>query len=138
MKIVVLAGGADQIALINELKKRGHYVILVDYFECPPAKPYADEHVVASTLDVERVREIAVEKKADLVCTACTDQALLTVANVSEQLGLPCYISYKTALDVTNKSYMKHRMLESLLQGSSFSRTVSLRMPSGILIFLWS
>ena len=120
MKIVVLAGGADQIALINELKKRGHYVILVDYFECPPAKPYADEHVVASTLDVDRVREIAVEKKADLVCTACTDQALLTVANVSEQLGLPCYISYKTALDVTNKSYMKHRMLESGIPTSRF------------------
>ena len=120
MRIVVLAGGSDQIALINELRSRGHYVILVDYFECPPAKPYADEHIVASTLDVERVKEIAQEKEADLVCTACTDQALLTVANVSEQLGLPCYISYKTALNVTNKSYMKHRMLESGIPTSRF------------------
>lgn len=120
MKIVVLAGGADQIALIKELKGRGHYVILVDYFECPPAKPYADEHFVASTLDVERVKEIAVESHADLVCTACTDQALLTVANVSEQLGLPCYISYKDALNVTNKSYMKHRMLESGIPTAKF------------------
>lgn len=120
MRIVVLAGGSDQIALINELRGRGHYVILVDYFECPPAKPYADEHIVASTLDVERVKEIAQEKEADLVCTACTDQALLTVANVSEQLGLPCYISYKTALNVTNKSYMKHRMLESGIPTSRF------------------
>ena len=111
MRIVVLAGGADQIALINELRKRGHYVVLVDYFDFPPAKPYADEHIVASTLDVDRVRQIAIDVKADLVCTACTDQALLTVANVSEQLGLPCYISYKDALNVTNKSYMKKRML---------------------------
>lgn len=120
MRIVVLAGGADQIALIKELKERGHYVILVDYFETPPAKPFADEHIVASTLDVERVREIAEEKQADLVCTACTDQALLTVANVSEQLGLPCYISYRDALDVTNKSYMKRRMLESGIPTAKF------------------
>ena len=80
MKILVLAGGADQIALINELKNRGHYVILLDYFENPPAKKYADKHIVASTLDIPKVREVAAEEKVDLVCTACTDQALLTVA----------------------------------------------------------
>lgn len=38
MKILVLAGGSDQIALIQELKKRGHETILVDYFQNPPAK----------------------------------------------------------------------------------------------------
>ena len=46
MTIIVLAGGSDQIALINELKKRGHYTVLVDYFENPPAKMYADKHIV--------------------------------------------------------------------------------------------
>lgn len=111
MKILVLAGGSDQIALINELKSRGHEVILVDYFDNPPAKSYADKHIVASTLDVEAVKQIALDEDVSLVCTACTDQALLTVANVSEQLKLPCYISYKTALNVTNKSYMKKVML---------------------------
>ena len=120
MRIVVLAGGSDQIALIGELKKRGHYVILVDYFENPPARNHADEHIQASTLDVERVKEIAVLKKAELICTACTDQALLTVANVSEQLGLPCYISYQTALNVTNKSYMKRRMMETGIPTAGF------------------
>lgn len=120
MRIVVLAGGSDQIALINELKSRGHYVILVDYFDNPPARNYADEHVQASTLDVEKVRETVVLKKADLVCTACTDQALLTVADVSQQLGLPCYISYQTALNVTNKSYMKRRMIEAGIPTARF------------------
>lgn len=107
MKIVVLAGGSDQIALIKELKKRGHFIVLVDYFENPPAKDYADKHIVASTLDVEKVKQITESEKADMVCTACTDQALLTVSYVSEKLGLPCYIDYQTGLNVTNKSYMK-------------------------------
>ena len=120
MKILVLAGGYDQIALINELKKRGHLVILVDYFENPPAKNYADKHIVASTLDTVLVEEIAQKEKVDLICTACTDQALLTVAKVSEKLNLPCYISYQTALNVTNKSYMKKVLEENNIPTAKF------------------
>lgn len=120
MKILVLAGGADQIALIQELQKRGHIVILVDYYQNPPAKQYANKHIVASTLDVNRVTEIARQEQVDLVCTACTDQALLTVAKVSETLELPCYISYQTALNVTNKSYMKGVMAEFNIPTSKY------------------
>lgn len=120
MKILVLAGGSDQIALINEIKARGHEVVLVDYFENPPAKLYADKHIVASTLDVERVKTIAEQEKVDLITTACTDQALLTVANVSEQLNLPCYISYQTGLNVTNKSYMKKVLSENGIPTAKF------------------
>ena len=120
MKILVLAGGADQIALINEFKARGHETILVDYFENPPARLYADKHIVASTLDVERVKEIAIDQKVDLITTACTDQALLTVANVSEQLGLPCYLSYQTGLNVTNKSYMKNVLFANNIPTAKF------------------
>lgn len=123
MKVIVLAGGADQIALISELKKRGCYVVLVDYFQNPPAKEYADIHVVASTLDDAKVKEIAQEYGADLICTACTDQALLTVAKVSEDLNLPCYISYQTALNVTNKTYMKQRMTQCSIPTSRYITT---------------
>lgn len=113
MKILVLAGGSDQIALINELKSRGHETILVDYYENPPAKSFANKHIQASTLDMDAVEKIAKEEHVSLICTACTDQALLTVAYVSERLGLPCYISYKTAMNVTNKLYMKRVMVEN-------------------------
>lgn len=112
MKILVLAGGFDQIALIDELKRRGHTVVLVDYLDCPPAHTVADKHIVASTLDVESVVKIAKEEGVDLVCTACTDQALLTVAYVSEQLKLPSYVDYQTGLNITNKAYMKAKMFQ--------------------------
>lgn len=121
MKILVLAGGADQIALIKELKMRGHEVVLLDYFENPPAKSYADKHIVASTLDVEAVERYAKEEKVSLICTACTDQALLTVSYVSERLGLPCYIDYQTGLNVTNKSYMKKVLTENEIPTARFS-----------------
>ena len=120
MRIIVLAGAADQVALINELKLRGHEIILIDYLNNPLAKPYVNKHYCKSTLDVEAVKEVAIKEKADLICTACTDQALLTVANVSEQLNLPCYISYKTALNVTNKSYMKKVMVENSIPTAKY------------------
>lgn len=120
MKILVLAGGADQIALINELKGRGHEVVLVDYFENPPARSYVDRHYCASTLDEDAVEKIAVKEEVGLICTVCTDQALLTVANVSERLGLSCYISYHTALNVTNKSFMKKVMVDNKIPTSKF------------------
>ena len=42
MTILVLAGGSDQIALINELKTRGHQIILVDYFDSTECFPGVD------------------------------------------------------------------------------------------------
>ena len=107
MKTLVLAGGFPQIALIRELKSRGIVVILADYNSEPVAKPYADKYYQISTLDVDAIRSVAVQEKVDFLITACTDQALCTVAKVSEELGLPCYIDYRTALNVTNKQYMK-------------------------------
>lgn len=113
MKALVLAGGFPQIALIKELKSRNIRTLLADYYENPVAKEYADEFYQISTLDVEGIKKLAVDQKVDFVITACTDQALLTVAKVSEELGLPCYIDYQTALNVTNKQYMKKVFLEN-------------------------
>lgn len=107
-KALVLAGGFPQIALIEELKRQGYTVVLADYYSEPVAKKYADIFYQESTLDIDAITEIAKKEKVDFLITACTDQALLTVAKVSEDLGLPCYIDYQTALNVTNKSYMKH------------------------------
>ncbi len=112
MKILVLAGGFDQIALITELKSRGHEVYLADYLESPPAKDYADRFFRVSTLDEEAIYQIVIDEKIELVTTACTDQALMTVALVSEKAGLSCYISTDTARNVTDKAYMKLRFLQ--------------------------
>lgn len=123
MKALVLAGGFPQIALIQELKIRGIEVVLADYNVAPVAKSYADKFYSESTLDLLKIQEIAELENIDFLITACTDQALLTVAKVSEELNLPCYIDYQTALDVTNKKYMKEVFVQ---QGISTPRYVTL------------
>lgn len=106
-KALVLAGGFPQIELIKNLKSRGYTVVLADYLENPVAKKYADIFYRESTLNIEGITNIAQKENVDFLITVCTDQALLTVAKVSKILNLPCYIDYKTALNCTNKSYMK-------------------------------
>lgn len=113
LKALVLAGGLPQIDLIIKLKKRGIYTLLADYYEHPVARDYADKFFRISTLDVTAIQNLAIREQVDFLITVCTDQALLTVAQVSEALKLPCYIDYETAKKVTNKAYMKRVMIEN-------------------------
>ena len=119
-KIIVLGGGSDQIDLITDLRSRGYYTILLDYYENPIAKKYAHEHRQVSTLDQEAVLQTAKEMEVDGIITACTDQALLTMAYVSEIMHLPCFLTYDKARNITNKSYMKHVMWDNAIPTSSF------------------
>ena len=48
-----------------------------------------------------------ISAKVDYLITVCADQVLQVVAEVSERLGLPCYIDFATAENVSKKSYMK-------------------------------
>ena len=120
MKALVLAGSLPQIELIKNLKNRGYYCILADYTEHPPAEKYADKFYRKSTLDVEAITNIAISEKVDLLFTVCTDQALNTVAEVSEKLGLPCYINAETGRNVTNKKYMKQVFSENGIPTAKF------------------
>ncbi len=107
MKALVLAGGYPQIDLIKKLKARGITVLLADYYQHPVARDYADQFFRISTLDTDAIRTLAIKEDVDFLITVCTDQALLTVAKISEDLNLPCYLDYTMARNVTNKAFMK-------------------------------
>ena len=126
-KIMVLAGGNDQAALIQELraKFKDVEVILIDFSPNVVASKYADKHIVESTMDLHKVKEIAITEKVDYIMTACGDQPLLTMAAVSEELGLPCYLSKKQVMNLTNKMYMKKLMLENDIPTSKFKTFTS-------------
>lgn len=110
---IVLGGTNPHIELINQLKHRGYYVVLADYLDNPPAKESADLHVQESTMDEEAVLKIAREMKAELVISACVDQANITACYVAEKLGLTKPYSYEIASRITNKGFMKKVMVEN-------------------------
>ena len=108
MKALVLAGSPSQAVLLNYLKSRGIHTVLADNNPKAVARPFADEFVKVDLLNVEAVKQVAEELKVDFLITVCADQVLITVAKVSEMLGLPCDIDVKTACDVSDKSLMKN------------------------------
>ena len=119
-RAIVLGGVSPHIALIKNLKERGYEVVLVDYYENPPAKPYADEHIQESTLNRDAIIAIAKERKADLIITTCVDHANVIMTYAAEQLDLPHPYSYETALNVTDKGRMKRIMKENDVPTSDF------------------
>ncbi len=120
MKALVLAGGLAQIELILQLKKRGITTILADGNANAPAVPYADKAVQIAIFDIEAVKELALKEQVDFLITVCADQVLLVVAQVSEELGLPCYIDYQTAQNVSDKKYMKRIFWENNIPTSRY------------------
>ena len=117
---IVLAGTRPHILLIEKLKQRGFYVILVDYLDNPVAKAYADIHIQESTLDSEAVIKVAQKYNASLVISTCVDQANSTACFVGEKLGLPHPYTYETAMNVTNKLRMKKIMLDNNIPTSKY------------------
>ncbi len=122
---IVLGGTEPHILLVKILHERGYHVVLVDYLSNPPAKRVSDEHIQASTLDKERVLEIAKGKHANLVISTCIDQANSVCCFVAEKLNLPHPYSYETSLYVTNKGLMKSRMKKYDVPSSPFILTKS-------------
>ena len=107
MKAFVIAGGVPQVELIKQLKNRGITTVLADGSPNAVARPYADIFYHVNIFDIPAIKEIAIKEKVDFLLTVCADQVLLVVAEVSEILGLPCYIDFKTAQDVSDKIRMK-------------------------------
>ena len=110
MKGIVTPGAIPQIAMLKELKSRGIYTILADMNPKAIARPYADEFFEVSAMDVDALVKLAREQGADFIVTCCADQVVLSVAEASERLGLPCYIDFATAKKVSNKKSMKEIM----------------------------
>lgn len=120
MKALVLCGGMSQLSLVENLKRRGIYVVLADMNPSAPAVKHADVFYPISTLDLEGIRRVALIEKVDFVLSVCADQMLLVAAQISEELGLPCYIDYDTAKNVSNKEYMKRIFIENGIPTSKY------------------
>ena len=115
-KVMILAGGNDQIALIEEIRRffNGDVkIILVDMSDKVRAIPFADKFLQISTMDKASVLRAAREEGIDYILTACGDQPLSTMAYVATEMGLPTYLSEQDVRDLTNKRFMKDKMVQS-------------------------
>ena len=88
-KLLILAGASSQIPVIKYAKQKGYYVITADYLPDNLGHKFADEYVDVSTIDKEKVLQVAIDKKIDGILAYATDPAAPTAAYVSTKLNLP-------------------------------------------------
>lgn len=110
---VILGGTVPHAELIRQLKDRGYYTVLIDYFENPPAAEYADVHCRDSAMDYDVVLRIAKDYNAELILSSCLDQQINIAMRAAEELGISHPFSSETAIKVTDKRLMKKIMLEN-------------------------
>lgn len=119
-KALVLAGGIAQVALIEELKKRGYRTLLADMNPHCVAAGHCDEFHAVSAMDIEGIKNLVKEKNIDMVLTACADQIIVAEVEVCEALGLKTYLDIETVKLVSDKHYMKDVFFRSGIPTSRY------------------
>ena len=89
MKLFILNGAMHEVALIEEAKREGMYVIAGGLYK--PVEEYciADKYISADYNDLEAMRKIAVEEKIDAICTPCSDNGAINASIIAQELKLP-------------------------------------------------
>ncbi len=101
-KLLILAGGANLVTLVQRAKQLGVYVIVTDYYDVQtsPAKKYADEHWEVSWSDIDTLERLCRENNIDGITTGYSESPVDCCITLCERLGLPCYCT-KEQLDLT-------------------------------------
>lgn len=110
---IVVCGIKNHIILLEKLKARGFYTILVDGAERPLAYDAADEFVQIDIFDFEGIKQLAIKREASIIINACQEHLNLGICKIAEEIGLPHPYSYETALAISNKVQMKRMMSEN-------------------------
>jgi biotin carboxylase len=109
-RLLVLGAGRHQTPLIVRAEERGIEVVVADYLVDSPGKKFATHTTMVDALDVDAVTAVAREYAVDGVVTTGTDQAVVTMAEVADHLGLPQIVTPQIARVATNKRAMKETL----------------------------
>ena len=93
--------------LVLSAQKEGVYTIVCDGLKDTPAKKVADEAMEIDIHDIEKLINIALEKKIDGIVTGFTDTLIKPSTIIANRLNLPCGINIEQIASITNKKVMK-------------------------------
>lgn len=85
----MLGGSHFQVPAIKHARQAGYHVITADYLPDNPGHKYADEYYNVSTIDENKVLELAKKLKIDGIVSYASDPGAPAAAYVAEKLSLP-------------------------------------------------
>jgi len=117
MKILILGVGPAQEDLINYCKNEGHEVFGCSYSNKDRGISLLDNFSQLDIVDKEAVLNYAKSNNVDLVYSVGSDIAMPTACYVSEKLGLPHFVSSKTAT-ICNQKHILRETIGPDFQGN--------------------
>jgi biotin carboxylase len=116
--VLILGAGEIQVPVIQKAKDLGLYTIVADFDPNAPGFDFADEKAVVSTIDLEKVNDLAKEKNISGILTT-SDYPVNIVAKVAENLGLKA-MSPSVAELCTNKYLQRAFFAENGIKTPKF------------------
>lgn len=111
-KLMILGASELQLPAIKCANELGVETIVLDFDSNAVGRYEATRFYEVSTLDYEKVLEVAKKEKIDGIMTICSDRPMPVIAKVGEILNLNT-ISYETSLKATDKGLMRKSLFEN-------------------------
>ena len=110
MKVLILGTGQAQADAIQYIREKGHTVYGCSSIAGDSAEQHCDYFQNIDITDIDAIRKYTETHKIDLVYSVGSDLAIPTAMLVSEQLGLPHYLSSLTARLCHNKALFRKQL----------------------------
>lgn len=110
-KIAILGIGNAQVDVLRLLNEsRSYEVHALSYSNDGRGLDYVDHFSLIDITDKEKVKNYCAEHEIEIIYSVGSDVAMPTVAYVSEELGLPHFVSYETAVSCNNKNVFREKL----------------------------
>lgn len=119
-KIMILGAGNAQIDAIKYCKERGYEVYGCSYTNTDPGILLLDHFIQLDIKDVEGISNYVEKEQINVVYSVGSDLAMPTVMAVSEKLGLPHFISSRTARLCQVKHEMRRELGENFKGNAAY------------------
>lgn len=106
-RVLIFGVAAVQEDAIKVLQKMGHEVFAIAQKNDGPGAEAADHFVPLNFMDTEAVIDFIKENDIDAVYSTGSDLAMPQASAISEQLGMPHFVSEKTALICNKKDFLR-------------------------------
>lgn len=123
-KVLVLGTGNAQKDILEYLKEKEYFVIASSNAAGYPAQKLADRFYQVDITDAAATTELAEREQVDFVYSVGSDVAMPTIAKVSRDLGLPCFVEYETAEICNHKNLLRQVLEENGIEGNISYQTI--------------
>ena len=111
-RLLIYSGSDPMREIISGCHRLGITPVVTDYLPDSPAKKYADENYMVSTIDIDEIEKLCRDKKIDGIVTAFMDSMMFYCREACDRMGYFFYANKSQINIVANKAHFKNKCRE--------------------------